>query len=70
MKKTLKEVDPVYESVMNYMSKEEQIKYCESLVTETESFLSTSTKPIDDKSKEKYKTLICAAKNELKSLKN
>lgn len=68
MKKTLKEVDPVYNSVTNYMSKSEKIKYCESLIRETEEFLGARERPLDEKSKEKYKTLINAAREEMAML--
>ena len=69
MKKTLKEVDPVYENVRNFMSKEEKIKYCESLIKETEEFLNNTVQPIDTKTKEKYITLVDAARDEIESLK-
>jgi hypothetical protein len=68
MTKHLKEVDPVYESVKSFMSKEEKIKYCESLVRETEDFLNTTVRPIDEKTRARYKELINAAKEEIKLL--
>ncbi len=65
MKKTLKELDSVYNSVTAYMSKEEKIRYCETLIKETEKFLGNTNRPLDLKVKEKYWEIVNAARREV-----
>lgn len=65
MKKTLKELDSVYNSVTSYMSKEEKINYCETLIKETEEFIGSTNRSLDIKVKEKYFEIISAARREI-----
>jgi hypothetical protein len=66
--KTLMQIDPVYNSVSEFMSDPEKISYCESLIVETEQFLEISTNIIDIRSKERYYEIIVAAKIEIERL--
>jgi hypothetical protein len=68
MKKALKQLDPVYSSVINYMSKKERIMYCESLIKETEAFMKKTTRPMDQKTRSRYEDIIEAAKAEMEVL--
>lgn len=69
-KKSLRNIDPVYNNVKAFMTSQDKIDYCQSLISETENFLASSSKLIDEKVIEKYELLIDAAKKELKSLAN
>jgi hypothetical protein len=68
MKKTLKQLDPIYNSVTSYMSKKERIMYCESLIKETEEFVKKTTRPMDLKSKTRYEEIVEAARAEIEIL--
>jgi hypothetical protein len=69
-KKTLLQIDPVYNNVSEFMSTIEKIAYCERLVLETEQFLGISAHILETKSKDRYFEIIEAAKEEMIRLKD
>lgn len=65
LKKTLIQMDPVYESVSECMSLNDRIAYCKQLISETENFLQSSSVFLEEKTKDKYRKLISAARKEI-----
>jgi hypothetical protein len=67
-RKTLLQIDPVYSSVNEYMSISDKVSYCRCLMAETEDFLLASGNLMNDKTKDKYRAIIQAAKMEIEQL--
>ncbi|MCD6069103.1 MAG: hypothetical protein K0S33_3929 [Bacteroidetes bacterium] len=68
LKKTLIQIDPIYSSVNEYMTINDKMSYCKSLMAETQFFLHASANLMNEKTKEKYNAIIYATKKEIERL--
>ena len=65
MNKGLREIDPIYNDICEYMSLKEKITYCTNLITKTKNFLKAEIKDPNNRIKKKYEEIIKAAQAEL-----